>query len=98
MPPRLIGQIITYEAIQKLTDLSLNALHQAGGKPKPVRHPLDIQSLESVILWLARHGKRELRVQMVGLAAEALIDGDLAPGSSGTPRRPKKKAAKKRSK
>ena len=97
MPPKLTGQQLTYEAIHKLTDLSINALHQAGGKPKPDRQPLDLQSLESVVLWLAGHGKRELRIKMCGLAAQALLDEDVTPGTThGAPHRVVKKRAVKK--
>ena len=105
MPPKLTGPPLTYELIRKLTDLSENALHQAGGKPKPGRQPLDLRSLESVVLWVAGHGKRKLRIKMCGLAAQALLDEGVTPGTThGAPRRVvkkkvvrKKKKAKRRS-
>jgi hypothetical protein len=86
----LTGPVITYELIQSLTDLSMNALHQAGGqKVKPHRQRLDLGSLESVVLWLAGHGKRELRIKMCGLAAQALLgDGD----QCGAPKKVRRRA------
>ena len=95
--PQIYGPPLTYESIQKLTDLNINTLHQAGGKPKPGRQRLDIQSLESVVLWLAAHGKRKLRIQLCGLSAQALLDGEVTPGTThGAPRRAIKKKTKKR--
>ncbi len=69
MAVRFTGPPLTYELVHKLTDLSINSLHQAGGKPKPGRQRLDLQSLESVVLWVAAHGKPELRMKICGHAA-----------------------------
>jgi len=82
MAIRFTGPPLTYEMVQKLTDLSINSLHQAGGKPKPGRHRLDLQSLESVVLWVAAHGKPELRMKICGHAAGALLDEGILRGAT----------------
>ena len=88
MPPQPVpGVTITYETVQKLTNLPFNTLYQAAGKSaKPGRQRLDINDLRSIVLYLAGHGQPELRRQMCGLAAQSLID---SPGKPlhGAPKR-----------
>jgi hypothetical protein len=92
MRPYKPGLTITYEEVHRLTDLSLNALHQAGGRAQPGRQPLDLNSLESVVLWLAGHARQDLRVKICALSAQALLGGTLGAGDrGGAPRRPRKK-------
>ena len=89
-PPNL-GPPLSYELVQELTDdLPLNTLHQAGSRPKRGRQRLDIQSLRSVVLWLASHGSRSLREEIAWRAMEALVkDRPVTSGRSRKRRRPK---------
>ncbi len=68
------GVIVTSEVIAELTGGSLNAVHQATRRvPSRKRQKLDINSLESVVLWIAAHGRRELRQKIAALAAQSFI-------------------------
>ena len=53
----------TYANIAKLADMSRNSCHQ-----HVARGNLDPADLESVLVWLARHGKFGLRKRIVGAA------------------------------
>ena len=53
----------TYAQIAKSADMSLNSCHQ-----HVARGNLDPDDLESVLVWLARHGKFGLRKRFVGAA------------------------------
>jgi hypothetical protein len=53
-----------YEDIKKLTDLSRNMIHQY-----VTRGDLDPYNLESLVLFLARHGKDDLKLRMIRYAA-----------------------------
>lgn len=73
----LTGLTITYAEIAKLTDSTLNAVHQAAAKSRascPTRQMLNIGDLESVVLWVAGHGKVELRQRIAAAAAPAWSD------------------------
>jgi hypothetical protein len=76
------GVLVSYEAVQALTDLPINTLHQAATIPPPNRKRmrLDIESLESVVIWLAKHGKRTLRQKILAHSAESLLDEGALPG------------------
>ena len=65
------GLIITYASIHSLTDLSINSVHQAAA-----RGPLSISDLESVVLWVAEHGKQKLRKKICCLSASSLLEED----------------------
>jgi hypothetical protein len=87
--PQKRGVRITYEVVHGLTDLSVNAVHQAGARPKPGKGPrqhLDICSLESVVLWVARHGNIPLRMKICGFAAQSLLDDGVLDGARSMPR------------
>jgi hypothetical protein len=91
------GCLVTYESVHHLTDLSMNALYQAATPPKAPRkrHELDINSLESVVLWLAAHARTDIRKRICGLAAQSLLDdGELkgAPHRGRTGRKRGRKA------
>jgi hypothetical protein len=84
MLPKTLTGTVTFQSIQKLTDVTLNCLHQASGKVKPGRQHLDIENLESIILWVAAHGKIKLRQQITALAAPAFLERTLAKKKPGT--------------
>ena len=83
-----------YEAIQALTNLPRNRIYKASGASVKDRQKLDITDLESVIIWLAAHGKPELRRAICGYAAQALIDDGIMPARIGASTRRTKPAAK----
>lgn len=87
--PPLEGLTITYERVQALTNLPINTLHKAGaGGAGEYRQKLDLNSLESVVLWLACHGTVDLRKKICAYAAQSLLDSGALPG---VPRTRKKK-------
>ena len=88
--PPLEGLTITYEKVQALTDLPLNTLHKAGAgrAAGEYRQKLNLDSLESVVLWLACHGTVSLRKRICAHAAQSLLDSGALPG---VPRTRKKK-------
>jgi hypothetical protein len=51
----------------------VNSLHQASGKPKAGRMPLNIHSLESIVLNIAKHGRGKLRERIAFLAQEVFV-------------------------
>jgi hypothetical protein len=74
--PQKLGKTITYELIAELTDNTINTVHVAATVPKnPTtrqrRQSLNINSLESVILYVAKHGKKRLRQRIAAKAAAA---------------------------
>jgi len=89
------GVTLTYEKVQALTDLPINTLHQAATKPPPgkKRQHLNLGCLESVVLWLASHGKPELRKKICGLSASCLLDEGILPGVPRSGPRRKKRGA-----
>jgi hypothetical protein len=84
------GVLVSYEVVQALTDLPINTLHQAATTPPPGRKRmhLNIESLESVVIWLSAHGSRQLRQKMLAYSAGSLLDEGALPG---VPRTGKKK-------
>jgi hypothetical protein len=82
------GPRITYEIVQGLTDLTIDAIHQAGARPKPgvKRQHLDLSSLESIVLWVAAHGHVDLRRKICGYAAQSLLDDGVLQGAPKKPR------------
>ena len=66
----LLGEYASYNVVRK----------SAQTKRADNRLELDINDLESVVCFLARHGSKELRKRIVGLAASALLD-DETPGA-----------------
>ena len=57
--------VVTYETIADLTDGGLNHVHQAAAPKAKGRQRLDIDSLESVVLWLAGHANLVFRRRSV---------------------------------
>ena len=53
----------TYEDLFKLTPVKKNAVYQAA-----TRGRLNLNDLESVVVWLARHGHNELKQRIVAYA------------------------------
>jgi hypothetical protein len=87
-PPFKNGLTITYELIHDLTDVEMNTVYQAGAKPKAdndQRQRLDINSLESVILWVAAHGKTSLRLKICGYSAQSLVEDGVLHGAPKKP-------------
>jgi hypothetical protein len=81
------GARITYELITALTDNTVNTVHVAATVPKnPTtrqrRQTLDIDSLESVILYVAKHGKKRLRQRIAAKAAPAWDDDESSAENS----------------
>jgi hypothetical protein len=50
-----------------------NAVYQCAGEKKGRQH-LDIDSLESVVLFVTAHGRPALRREIAGFAAQVLVD------------------------
>jgi len=67
----------SYADLAKLTPLSLNAVWQ-----HVRRRNLDPSDLESVIVWLARHGTLTLRQRLVRAALTGEVDHVKPPRSS----------------
>jgi len=95
------GAHVTFDAIADLCDVSANTMYQASRRPgsgpgQRKRQPLVIDDLESVILWVAAHGRVPLRRKIAAYAAPSLLE----PGDPGAPivtkaeRKRKAKAAK----
>lgn len=86
-----IGCTITYELLQPLTDLPRNTIYQAAARSavSVKRMGLDITNIESVILWVAAHGRIDLRRRIAALAAPAWND---SPRSAPVKKRRRKKA------
>ena len=87
------GVIVTYACVHDLTDTTLNFVYQSATRAKPPhkRQFLDIHSLESVVLWLASHGRTDLRRRILGLAAQSMLDDGTLPGTvGGAPHRAKR--------
>ena len=74
---------VTYKDIASLTDVTLNAVYQAATPAKngKSRQLLDLESLESVVLWLAAHGKTDLRRRICAYSAQALLDEGALSGA-----------------
>ena len=68
--------------MQKPTDLPINALHQAGGKPEPGRQHFNLGSLESVILCVAAHGKPVFRMNDLSHADVSLLNEGILRGDT----------------
>lgn len=82
-PPQQ-GLIITREVITALS--SFDAVKKSAQPNPPLdRMRLDIDSLESVVLFLAKYGKQHLRQRMVALAADSYLDAS-TPGATRTSR------------
>lgn len=94
MPRRpSVGCVLTYGCIHDLCDCSVNFLYQSATAPTPPRkrQALDINSLESVVLWLAGHARTDLRRRILGLAAQSMLDdGTLTGTVGGAPHRTKR--------
>ena len=60
----------TYAKIARLAGMTRNTCHQ-----HVVRGNLDPADLESVLVWLARHGKFGLRTRIVGAALSRELQG-----------------------
>jgi len=91
----LQGHVVTFDSIAELCDVSENALYQASRRPgsgpgRKKRQPLMIDDLESVVLYIAAHGRVPLRRKIVAYAASSLLE----TGDAGAPR--PTKAARKR--
>ncbi len=73
-----------YQVLSRLSGMKMNSLHQA-----KCRGDFDPEDLESVVIWLARHGKASLRRRMINYALERIL-----PEKPG--RRGRKKPTRKR--
>ena len=83
--PRLptLGPPLSVDLIAELTDLPKKRLWEAVTR-KEGRQLLDLNSLRSVILWLASHGNEDLRKEMLWRSAAVLAEGHA--GEGGRPR------------
>lgn len=80
----------TYQDLMRLTDKSYNAVCQ-----DVRRGTLDCDKLDSVVIWLARHGRMEMQGRIAKFALERLLPDEL-PGESRRVGKVGKKARKDR--
>lgn len=78
----------TYEDISELVDLSLQNVYKFA-EDRPGRTRLNMDSLESVVVFLARHGKLPLRVAIMRAALERTLPEEELARTPGTVRRRK---------
>jgi len=71
----------TYQTLAKLSGMALNSIHQ-----HVTRGNLDPADLESVLYWLARHGRQKLRQRLVAYAMAVFVLPE-APGKRKRARR-----------
>lgn len=70
-----------YEDLQTLTGMELKALYQ-----HKTRGNFDPENLESVLIWLARHAREDVRQRMVAYAISRELPEK--PGRAKRPRKP----------
>lgn len=78
MPRPVSSAALTYQDVLGLTDYpSMDAIYQAARGPgKKNRHSFTLNDLESIVLFLAAHGKPELRKKICGYSAAVYAEED----------------------